>query len=131
MYLLFGSPQILQWPSLCPLDRGGSQTQEPSGFPGTIQEELAEAGGEPTSLHSLSVFPARHNKCLDLARAMKMGRNDQVQCSSKWEESSSPTSPPPGTDVDSKQGQGFPGKCSVSCDMCSVSCDTCSVSCDT
>lgn len=47
---------------------------------------------------------------------MKMGRNDQVQCPSKGEESSSPTSPPSGTDVDFKQGQGFPGKCSVSCD---------------
>ena len=43
-----------------------------------------------------------------------MGRCDQVQSPSKWEESF-PTIPPPETGVDHKQGQGFPGEYFMNC----------------
>ena len=66
-------------------------------------------------LESISVSLTRHDRGLDLARGLKMGENDQIQCPSKSEESS-PAILPPRSNVNSEQDQEVAGTSSVSRD---------------
>ena len=77
-------------------------------LPGKSHGQRSLVGYSPRGHKELDMTERLHFH-LVLAWALKMGRNDQVQSPSKWEESFS-TGPPPETGVDGKQGQGSPGE---------------------